>query len=303
MFNQQEIALYAGVGAFTIKSFGLSKEQLITNGYSEKFAEYFSSEEATIRQGESEIEGYRLIAIMENEECGEMILRFDLADKDLPISQNNNYKFIGDTLETAWADSVEKLQTIAQEHPSDYYRGVCNRVATNNPHVARVGEEKYYNFLMAIAHPRVYDKDKNNLIPEFVKVLKEKGFDFDTVAKGDFSKLGELVAFLNGRTQGKTTVDHVAIPVVISTSNSGKQNMRFEEGYNGDNFSRCNGTVSAQNVQSFSKYIKEREERSPYNHFYLTEPLRKVSVEELMSGGSQEAVEDTVADVDIRDMI
>lgn len=289
-FNQQTVTerkLYAGLDAFSLKSIGLTKEQMIQKGYSENFANAFGKDtNADIPVGQETAIGIKFTAILESKTTGEEFpLTFRMADIKLAPSSKGSVKYYSDALEDVWVRDIEHLREIVNSR-SDYYGTRCKTVLDYNPRPARVGEIFYYRFLEQIIHPKREDSNRNTLMPVFYENLKNQGLSFDTIVKGDFTAFEKLVEFLN--SEENKTVDYVAIPVVITTSDAGRQNMRLETGYDGENFYRTNGSIGAGTITAFKKYIDGRQS---YNHFAIYEPLRVVEAAELV-GGNQPSMDD-----------
>ena len=305
-FNQstvQERKLYAGLAACTLKSFGLTEEELVAKGYSENFAKAFGFKEAELRNGEETVNGYQFTAILAHEETGEEFpVTFRVANVEVPKSSTGKTHYYADTLDDVWFENLDSMRQTAETHSSEYYRKRCNEVLENNPRPMKLGEQYYYNFLQQIIRAKRTDKDGNNMLPEFVQQCKDSGIDFDTITSGNTKALTELVKYLNTENDTKQ-VDYVTVPVVIRTSDNGNQNMQVETGYSGECFYRSNGTVNTGTVSAFKKYIDGRNERTEYANFCLFEPLREVTLAELLSEANTSSQEDEQAIQDIGSIV
>jgi len=284
-----EVSLYAGLTTFTLKSFGLDKDQLVAKGYSEGFGNAFGSK---VDQDDDGNATAKVTAILYNEELDlEIPLVLNLSEKTRSSDKGTSV-YIGDHLRTSWYVSPQAMQAIVEDTSrNENYRNMTKLFLDHNGRLAKQGELSYYNFLSAILHPKASEKNTDgtftNLLPAFIKNIRENGMDVESILGGNFKGIQALPGFTNN-TENKQ-LDKIVCLVSIITKDSGQQNMQIITDYDGGYFFRMGvgGQVTAPVLAKVKAKVeaalKDEYAAKLLKGFYLVEPIRKVTIQDLLA--------------------
>lgn len=117
-----------------------------------------------------------------NELMNPTIFTINIGDFDA-VSQRGNYQIMNDRFQHSYAESIEKLT----ENPNMYW------FSQEGIQVAKHGIIDWYEFVNKLLRFDLSGEEK------FLKFVKDTKLDFDTLYKGDFSGLHELVKYANAK--------------------------------------------------------------------------------------------------------